>query len=211
MVSVNVGVRRPTEHSTVGVTGIDKRPVDTPVEITVPARGSGLAGDAVCDRRYHGGPDQAVYAYAGEDLEHWRHELGRTLPPGTFGENLTTRGLDVTGALIGERWQVGPTCVLEVSAPRLPCRTFAAFLAEQGWVRRFTEQGRPGAYLRVIRPGSVCAGDPMLVLHRPAHDVTIGLAFRALTSDRAALPRLLAAEPALSATVRRRVRRRVAS
>jgi MOSC domain-containing protein YiiM len=184
-----------------------------PVEVRDPgdlASGSGLAGDQVCDRRFHGGPDQAVYAYAREDLDAWGYELGRSLPDGMFGENLTTSGLDITGASIGERWRVGERCVLEVSAPRIPCRTFAAWLTEQNWLRRFTERAQPGAYLRVITAGSVCAGDAIAVLRRPSHDVTIRLAFRAMTTRSDLLDRVAAAEPALSAALRRRVERRAA-
>jgi MOSC domain-containing protein YiiM len=208
-----VGRPRPTEFSSVGLTAIDKLPVPGPVEVRDPgdlAAGSGLAGDQVCDRRFHGGSDQAVYAYAREDLDAWEYELGRPLPDGIFGENLTTVGLDVTGALIGERWRVGERCVLEVSAPRIPCRTFAAWLAEQNWMRRFTERAQPGAYLRVITAGAVCAGDPVAVVRRPEHDVTIRLAFRSMTTRSELLDRIAAAEPALSATLRRRVQRRAA-
>ena len=91
------------------MTGIDKQPVPGPVRVAAPGPkgigGSGLAGDAVCHKRHHGGDDQAVYAVAREDLDDWERELGRTLPAGSFGENLTTQGVDVSGALIGERWR----------------------------------------------------------------------------------------------------------
>jgi MOSC domain-containing protein YiiM len=219
LASVNIGSPRPTEFSSVGVTGIDKRPVTHPVAVAVPGSAerpgpSGLAGDAICDAAHHGGVDQAVYAYAREDLDRWETELGRPLPSGVFGENLTTSGLDVSGALIGERWQVGTTCVLEVSVPRIPCRTFAGWLAENGWVQRFTAAGDPGAYLRVVTPGVVQAGDAVVVVHRPEHAVTIGLTFRALTTDRDLLPELLAAGDALPVEAqeqaRRQARRRAA-
>ncbi|TQJ00653.1 MOSC domain-containing protein YiiM [Amycolatopsis cihanbeyliensis] len=155
--------------------------------------GSGLVGDRVRDLRHHGGNDQAVYAYAREDLDAWAVELARPLPCGTFGENLTTSGIDVTGALIGERWQVGAKVVLEVAVPRVPCRVFAGWLGEHGWVKTFTARAVPGAYLRVIEPGIIQNGDPITVVHRPGHDVTISLVFRALTNESALLPRLLAA------------------
>ncbi|MBG6141663.1 MOSC domain-containing protein [Longispora fulva] len=197
VLSLNIGRITPTEHATPGETGIDKRPVPGPVAVTAPGPkgvgGSGLAGDRIRDLRHHGGDDQAVYAYAAEDLDAWAAELGRELRPGMFGENLTTVGLDVTGALIGERWRVGPQVVLEVTTARIPCRTFAGWLGEKRWVRRFTERGVPGSYLRVIVPGEIRAGDGIEVLHRPDHDVTVGVAFRALTTDRDLLPRLLAA------------------
>jgi MOSC domain-containing protein YiiM len=197
VLSVNVGRAKPTEHSSAGVTAIDKRRVDGPVEVRAPGSkkaglGSGLVGDAICDRRHHGGDDQAVYAYAREELDSWAVVLGRRLDNGCFGENLTTAGLDVTGARIGERWQIGSALILEVSSPRIPCRTFAGWLGERGWVKRFTHEGRPGAYLRVIEPGPVRSGDAIEVVDRPAHDVTIGVVFRALTGEPLLLERVLA-------------------
>ena len=160
-------------------TAIDKRPVDGRVAVSVPGTSEvGLAGDQIYDRRAHGGPDQAVYAYAAEDLQWWAAELGRAIAPGSFGENLTTYGLDVTGAVIGERWRVGDDgLVLEVTAPRIPCRTFQGWMDEPHWIKRFTEHGAPGAYTRVVSPGTVGAGDAVTVEHRPDHGVTVGDVF----------------------------------
>jgi MOSC domain-containing protein YiiM len=208
LLSVNIGRARASRHTDTGVTGIDKRPSSEPVALRDPGPGtgvSGVAGDAIGDPRSHGGTDQAVYAYAREDLDHWQLELGRPLPNGVFGENFTTAELDVNGALVGERWQVGDTCVLEVTSPRIPCRTFAGWLEEQLWVKRFTERGAPGAYLRVIAPGSVSAGDAITVVHRPAHDVTIAMMFRALTTEKARQPQLAAAGDALPEFLRQRL------
>jgi MOSC domain-containing protein YiiM len=150
----------------------------------------GVAGDEQADTRYHGGVDKAVYAFAREDLDRWERVLGRRLHNGQFGENLTTHGIDVNGARIGERWRVGDA-LLEVCSVRIPCRVFAAWLAERGWVRRFTDEGRPGPYLRVLEPGTVAAGDPIEVEHRPAHEVTVTTVFRALTTRPDLLPALL--------------------
>ncbi|MGW7043072.1 MOSC domain-containing protein [Streptomyces avermitilis] len=203
LLSLNVGRARPVEYTDQpdGVTGIDKRPVDGPVRIAAPGPkgvgASGVAGDAVCDTRHHGGEHQAVYAVAREDLDGWERELGRALPNGVFGENLTTEGLDVSGARIGERWRIGPDVVLEVTSGRIPCRTFQEHLGERGWVKRFTHQGAPGAYLRVVEPGEIRAGDPVEIVHRPDHEVTVALQFRAVTTERELLPRLLAAAEAL--------------
>ncbi|MDT0434187.1 MULTISPECIES: MOSC domain-containing protein [Streptomyces] len=203
LLSVNLGRARhlPYTDPAVGVSGIDKRPVEGPVRVAAPGAkgvaGSGLAGDAVCDLRHHGGDDQAVYAMAREDLDDWERELGRTLPNGVFGENLTTAGVEVSGALIGERWRIGSAVLLEVTSGRIPCRTFQGHVGEQGWVRRFTRKGAPGAYLRVIEPGEIRAGDPVEVVERPGHDVTVALQFRASTTERELLPRLLAAGAAL--------------
>ncbi len=155
--------------------------------------GSGLAGDAVCDLRHHGGSDQAVYAVAREDLDVWERSLGRPLANGAFGENLTTAGLDVSDARIGERWRIGSDLVLEVTSGRIPCRTFAGHLGERRWVRRFTEEAAPGAYLRVIEPGEIRAGDPVEIVRRPDHGVTVRMQFLAVTVRRELLPELLAA------------------
>jgi MOSC domain-containing protein YiiM len=144
--------------------------------------------------KHHGGVDQAVYAYAREDLDGWEPELGRPLRNGVFGENLTTLGLDVNNALIGERWRIGADVVLEVSCPRIPCATFQGWLERDGWIKRFTRAARPGAYLRVIEPGDIRAADPVEIVHRPDHDVTVALVFRAVTLEPELLPRLLAAE-----------------
>lgn len=198
--SVNLGRLHASAHTDApnGLTGIDKRPVAESVEVRAPGPkgvgGSGLVGDRIGDPRHHGGDDQAVYAYAREDLDEWGTALGRTLTSGCFGENLTTAGIDPAAALVGERWRVGADVVLEVSTPRIPCRTFAGWLDERGWVKRFTERARSGTYLRVVTPGLVRAGDPIEVIARPDHDVTIELVFRAFTGRPELLPRLLAAD-----------------
>jgi MOSC domain-containing protein YiiM len=214
VLSVNVGVARQLGELA-GLTGIDKRPTDAGVDVRAPGPkgtgGSGLVGDAVCNRKHHGGNDQAVYAYAREDLDGWERLLGRPLAPGTFGENLTTVGVDLTDARIGERWRIGNDLVLQVTDPRIPCSKFAMWLGEQGWVDTFKERGAPGAYFRVLEPGSVQTGDGIHVEHRPVHEVSIGLAFRALTTARNLLPELLAAEDDLTdelrATASRRARK----
>ena len=173
----------------VGRTGIDKRPADGPVALGP----GGVAGDAVCDTQDHGGRDQAVYAYSREEAARWADELGQDVAPGRFGENLAVRGLAVTDAVVGERWRVGgdrgDACVLEVTLPRVPCATFGRFLGEERWVRRFTERADVGAYLRVVVPGTVAAGDPVEVVSRPEHGVTVRRLFTA--DDAAALDPLL--------------------
>ncbi|MET3803485.1 MOSC domain-containing protein YiiM [Nakamurella sp. UYEF19] len=213
VLSVNLGraMDMPYTSAPAG-TGIDKRPVAHPVMVTAPGRkgvaGSGLAGDDVCDLRHHGGDDQAVYAYAREDLDSWQAEIGRPLPGGSFGENLTTTGIDISNAVVGEQWAVGDTLVLEVSDPRIPCRTFAGFLAERGWIKRFTERAEPGTYLRVITSGEVAAGDRIQVLHRPDHGITVATAFRAFTTEPELLASLVGVEglsPEAKSSVAKRV------
>ena len=169
--------------------GIDKKPVTGRVAVGT----LGLDGDVQVNRKHHGGEGQAVYAYAQEDAHWWTAELGRDLPPGRFGENLRTTGFDLTGAVLGERWEVG-TVLLEVTAPRIPCANFARFWDVPDLVKRFTAHGATGTYLRVLRPGDLGAGDDVAVVHRPDHGVTTGLAFRALTTQKYRLPQL---EPAL--------------
>ena len=182
------GVRRPS--------GIGKRPVDR-IEVRDPGPrrdglGSGVVGDGIGARRHHGGTAQAVYAFAREELDRWGDELGRELPDGLFGENLTTVGLAVDDALTGERWRVG-TALLEVTGPRIPCATFGERMGEPQWVRRFAEHGRTGAYLAVVEAGVVEAGDPVVVESRPAHDVTVPMLFRAGTGERELGREILAA------------------
>jgi MOSC domain-containing protein YiiM len=209
LLSLNVGRAKavPYTDQPEGLTGIDKQPVQGPVKVAAPGPkgvgGSGLAGDSVCDKRHHGGDDQAVYAVAREDLDDWERELGRSLANGVFGENLTTEGIDVSGALIGERWRIGSEVVLEVSSGRIPCLTFQSHMGEKRWVKRFTEKGASGAYLRVIEPGEIRAGDPVEIVHRPDHDVTVALVFRAITTERHLQPRLLAAGEALHSEARK--------
>jgi MOSC domain-containing protein YiiM len=197
LLSVNVGRPRANPRKPAALTGIDKRPVDGPVLVTAPGpKGTGavgLAGDRVYDVKHHGGPDQAVYAYAREDLDHWAAELGTELANGVFGENLTTEGIGVNDALIGERWRIGRDVLLEAACPRIPCGTFQGWLERDGWIKRFTQAALPGTYFRVLSPGPVCAGDPVRIEHRPAHQVTIAVTFRALTTEPELLPELLAA------------------
>ncbi|WP_049576136.1 MOSC domain-containing protein [Streptomyces sp. SBT349] len=203
ILSVNLGeaTRAAWTDAEGGVTGIDKRPTPRAVAVAAPGpkgvAGSALAGDMICDRRHHGGDDQAVYVYAREDLDHWERALGRKLAGGVFGENLTTLGIDVNDARIGERWRLGPELVIEASSCRIPCRTFADWLGEQGWVKRFTNEARPGAYFRVIHPGTIRAGDPVEVVHRPDHEVSVAFLFRAMTTAPELRHRVIAAGEAL--------------
>lgn len=213
ILSVNLAVPEPNSAKGVGVTGIRKQPVDGPVPVRAPGPkttglGSGLVGDQIFDVAHHGGDDQAVYAYAREDYDWWAAELGRDLPGGIFGDNLTTVGLDVNGALIGERWRIGDTLVLQVTFARIPCATFQLKMAEPQWVRRFTHQARPGAYLRVVEPGEVRAGDEVTVLDRPGHGVSVAEGFRAWTLEPELLPRLLSV-PEIPAGVREKLRQRL--
>jgi MOSC domain-containing protein YiiM len=173
-----------------GRTAIDKRPVEGRRRVGR----LGLVGDTQCDTRHHGGPYQAVYAYADEDAAWWEGRLGRSLSPGLFGENLRTSGLDLGSAVIGERWRIGDgpdAVVVQVTKPRVPCATFMRRMGEPHWVKRFTEAGRAGAYLSVLEVGSIAAGDPIVVLERPEHGVTVLEAFR--YDDPEAMARLLAA------------------
>jgi MOSC domain-containing protein YiiM len=193
VLSVNVGRAREIERGgKLTKTAIWKSPLDGRVAV----RGVNVAGDEQADRSVHGGPDKAVYAYASEDTRWWEGELGHELGPGAFGENLTLAGVDVTGALIGERWRAGTT-LLEVSQPRIPCWKLGRRMGDPRFVKRFAEAGRPGAYLRIVEEGEVGGGDAVEVVARPEHDVTVGLVSRAYLHDHALAPRLLEA-PALT-------------
>lgn len=199
IVSVNLAVPEPNPAKGVGITGINKRPVDYLVTVRAPGPRttglhSGLVGDGIFDIDHHGGDDQAVYAYAREDYEWWQGRLNRPLANGLFGENLTTEGVDVNGAVIGERWRVGPQLVLQPTFGRTPCATFQHKMGEPRWTKTFARMNRPGAYLRVLEPGEILAGDPVTVEDRPAHGVTIAQAFRACMTEPQLLPELLETE-----------------
>jgi len=190
-----VCVGAPADHDWLGRTvrtAIHKEPVTG----RIPVRGVNLAGDDQADREVHGGPDKAVYAYGASDTAWWQGELGRELGPGAFGENLHVEGLDVSAALVGERWRVGGA-VLEVCQPRLPCFKLGLRMGDPRFPPRFGRAGRPGAYLRIVEEGTVGAGDEVVVQDRPDHGVTVALVADAYHRDRALAPRLLAA-PALT-------------
>lgn len=191
--SVNVGRPRMVERGGEQVpTGIWKQPVAG----RVTAAGVNLAGDDQADRTVHGGPDKAVYSYAREDYEWWETQLGRPLAAGTFGENLTLRGVDINSSLIGERWRVG-SVLLEVSEPRFPCWKLSTRMEDPQFLKAFSHALRLGAYLRIIEEGELGAGDPVLIEHRPDHDVTIELFSRAYLFEHELATGVLAA-PALA-------------
>ena len=195
--SVNVGHVVDVPWGSLKKSAIDKRPAQGRVQVHT----LGLGGDEIGDLERHGGPDKAVYAFAGEERDHWAAELGRALPPGQFGENLSTRGIDVDDARIGDRWRIG-SVVLEVADVRIPCSVFQGFLGEEQWVRRFSERGRVGAYLRVIEEGEVAAGDDLDVIETRDHDLSVAFTFRAVTTQRDLLP-ALEQEPRCGAAIKR--------
>lgn len=192
VLSVNVGqVRSADWAGRIRRTAIDKRTVAGPVRVHT----LGLEGDEIADTRHHGGVHQAVYAFAQEDLDHWTEQLGERVSPGVFGENLTTVGIDVNAAVLGETWRVGGV-LLQACEVRIPCTVFKGWMGVSGfddraWVRRFTDHARPGPYFRVLEEGTLQAGDPITVVDRPEHGVTVSDMFRAFTTDRSLLPRLL--------------------
>jgi MOSC domain-containing protein YiiM len=190
VLSVNVGTPQPVglRRGRTVRSAIGKAPVAGRVRV----EGVNLAGDDQADRRVHGGEDKAVYAYAAEDVRWWEAELGRQLGPGAFGENLTVEGVDVSGAVIGERWRVG-TVELEVCQPRFPCFKLGLRFGDPRMLKRFTQAERPGAYLRIRREGELGAGDAVEVGDRPAHGVTIALVARAVMIDHDLLARAAAA------------------
>jgi MOSC domain-containing protein YiiM len=179
VISVNVGEVREVEwRGDVVTTAIWKFPVAGRVAL----RGVNFAGDDQADRTVHGGPDKAVYAYAREDYEHWQNEEKLETEPALFGENLTVEGIDLSAALIGERWRIG-SAVLEVAQIRLPCFKLGIRLADPRFPRRFQSVGRMGAYFRVLEEGDVAADDHIEVIHRPDHGVSLRTMLHALDDE----------------------------
>ena len=194
--SINVGTAVTRPYASGPTTAIAKvrLPEDALVEVRDPGPkrgglGSGVVGDEIGDPKHHGGSQQAVYAYAREDQQWWEGELGRPLAPGAFGENLTTVGVDTTHALIGEVWRLDDV-VLRVEVPRIPCATFAGHMGVPQWVKRFSAEGRTGAYLSVVRPGTFRTG-VSIEIERPEHDIDLLLSFRAAMGDLDAARRVL--------------------
>ncbi len=189
VLSVNVGgVREFDDHGRRAKSAIWKHPVPGRVRV----HAVDLQGDDQADRAVHGGADKAVYAYAVEDQMWWESQIGRPLEYGELGENLTTEGIDITNAVVGEHWEVG-NVLLEVSDPRVPCWKLAFRMEDPLFPRRFTAAGRPGTYLRILEEGELGAGDEIRVVMRPDHGLTIGDVFRILTRDQGEAGRLLSA------------------
>ncbi len=184
VISVHVGRPRTVQTRREAVsTAIWKYPVEGRVAV----RGVNLDGDDQADRSVHGGPDKAVYAYAVEEVRAWETELGRDLGEAAFGQNLTTQGIDVSGALIGERWLIGST-LLEVAQPRLPCFKLGIRIGNPGFVKRFAQASRPGAYLRIVTEGDIGAHDRIEVTDRPDHAITSRMVSDAILRDPTLIP-----------------------
>ena len=198
VLSVNVGAVREFEYR-----GRPARSAiwKSPAAGRIAARGANLAGDDQADRQAHGGRDKAVYAYAVEDARWWEQQVGRPLAFGEFGENLTTEGIEVNDALIGERWEIGTT-VVEVSEPRVPCWRLGVRMNDPLFPRRFLAALRPGTYLRLVVEGELGAGDTIRVIERPDHDLTVRDVLRIYTRDHDEAGRLLAV-PRMSESWRR--------
>jgi MOSC domain-containing protein YiiM len=189
IVSVNVGEPRTVEFRDHTVsTGIDKVPVEGPVRV----EGVNLVGDDQADRRVHGGVHKAVYAYASEDYEWWSGQLGRALPPGMFGENLTTAGIDVGAAVVGQHWRIGDV-VLEVSEPRMPCYKLGIRMEDPGFPALFSAADRPGSYLRIVEEGSLASGNRIEIGTPPPHGLTVAAISRIHDRDHHEAGRLLEA------------------
>jgi MOSC domain-containing protein YiiM len=187
VIAISVGAPRTvTWHGRDVTSAIWKDPVDGRRRL----RGVNIDGDDQADRRVHGGPTKAIYAYASEDYAWWATELGFTPGPGTFGDNLTVTGVDLTERLVGERWRIG-SAVLRVTEPRIPCFKLGMRMDDAGFVEQFAAAARPGSYLAIDAEGDVGAGDPIELLHRPGHRITIGTIERAYHGDRELRSRLV--------------------
>jgi MOSC domain-containing protein YiiM len=192
---ISTGTLRSVNVSPVRTLQIDGAPVPsgickTPVPGRVAVRGVNLAGDDQADRTNHGGVDRALYAYAAEDYAWWSEQLGRPLAPGTFGENLTLDGIDVSGAKVGEQWRIGST-LLQVTSPRVPCFKLAHVMNDPGFVKVFAGALRPGAYLRILAEGELGAGDVVKLVRQPAHRLTVADFAKIYLFERARIHELL--------------------
>lgn len=188
VLSVNVGRPKDAQWAGLGYTSIDKRAVDGAVRV----HRNGLVGDVISDTKHHGGPDQAVYVFAREDLDGWGERLGVELRNGHFAENLTTEGIDVNEALVGEQWRIG-SALIEVCSIRTPCNDFKNWMGitghdNTGWVKRFALEARPGPYLRVLQEGELRAGDQIEIVHKPDHGLSVSMLFRAMNLDHTLRP-----------------------
>lgn len=196
VISTNIAHPQPDPGGQDRVSGIDKRPTDH-IQVFTPGPnygdGSGVTGDVVGDSLHHGGAQKAVYAFAREELDYWQGELGRGLSNGSFGENLTTSGIDLATVLINQQVRIG-TALLEVSVPRRPCRTFGAWLEQRGWMKTFTQRYQCGTYFRVIEAGEIRPGDQLEFLAAPEHGIDMGTTFRAKMGDKDAARRVVAAQ-----------------
>ncbi len=199
LVSLNVGLPKAVDT---GQRIIETAIWKEPVEGRLAVRGINIEGDRQADLTVHGGENKAIYAYAIEETRTWEEELGRELGPGIFGENLTTEGVDVSGAVLGERWRVGTT-LLEVVQPRLPCFKLGLRMGDPTFVRTFARASRPGAYLKILEEGDLGAGDEIEVDldGRPDHGVSVRLVADAMLVDHSLIPRAEAA-PQLIDTLR---------
>lgn len=180
----------------------------TPVAGRVAVRGVNLEGDDQADRVAHGGPDKVVYAYGIEDSRWLESREGRPFAYAELGENLTTEGIEVNDAVVGEHWAIG-SAVFEISEPRIPCWRLGVRMNDPAFVRRFTESLRPGAYMRVVSEGNVGAGDAIEVVSRPAKSITVRDVFRIYTRDHGEIGRLLEV-PQISAAWQRWAREALA-
>jgi MOSC domain-containing protein YiiM len=190
VVSVNIGTPKAIEgNGQQAVSAIVKAPVLGRVGV----RGVNIDGDDQADREVHGGPERAIYAYASEDYAWWETELGHSIAPGTFGENLTTQGLDVNNALVGERWRVG-SVLLQVMTPRVPCFKLAMRMNDKAFVKKFGAALRPGPYFTIVEPGEFAQGDSIEITYLPAHALSVREFFRIYLFERSRLAELLVPE-----------------
>jgi len=169
LLSINIGKERQQQRKDyIETTGIYKMPVNEPVEIT----SLGIEGDAICDKKNHGGPDQALYIYGGADYAWWEQEIGKELAPGTFGDNLTISDLESAQFNVGDYIHIGEV-TLQVTSPRIPCSTFATRMNDPQWVKKFRAAERPGLYVRVVKEGTVKAGESVTVEKYTGETVSI--------------------------------------
>ena len=174
LISVNLGQERILQRKDhVERTGIFKFPTEASVKVAK----LGLEGDVIISKKHHGGPDQAIYVYGAADYDWWAKELEREISPGTFGDNLTISELESAQFNIGDYIHIGDL-ILQVTAPRIPCSTFAARMEDPQWVKKFRHAERPGMYCRVIREGFVKTGDPVTIEKYSGETISVLQMFR---------------------------------
>lgn len=173
LLSVNRGSPESLDHGDGRIeSGINKQACSGAVLIGE----GGMKDDAICDLEHHGGADQAIYAYDADDYEWWSAQLETGVLPGTFGDNLTIKGLPVD-MNAGDRLLIGDL-ILEATGPRIPCSTLAAQMRDRNFGIKFRRAERPGFYFRVLNPGEVREGDSVTFVENPDCDVSMLELFR---------------------------------
>lgn len=170
VVSVNIGEKRSVNYKgKIIETGIFKKPVNAPIFLDV----EDVKDDVVIDRKYHGGINQAVYAYSENHYSYWK-ELYPNLNwnYGMFGENLTISNLEETEIYVGDTYKLGEV-ILEVTKPRQPCMKLGIVFEAQNILKQFWNSTKSGIYFKVLQTGSVTVEDKMILIKKSENNPSI--------------------------------------